>query len=58
MTGRGVISVSISGYIINEVRSLQIIYSPVGIVKGLSHLTGRGVISVSISANIINEVRS
>ena len=57
LTGRGVISVSISGYIINEVRSLQIIYSPVGIVKGLSNLTGRGVISVSISDYIFNEER-
>ena len=54
----GVISVSISDNIINEVRSLQTIYSPVVIGRGLSSLTGRGVISVSISGNIINEVRS
>ena len=58
LTGRGVISVSISDNIINELRSLQTIYSPVVIGSGLSTLTGRGVISVSISDNLINEVRS
>ena len=57
LTGRGVISVSISDNLINEVRSLQKIHSPVVIGSGISILTGRGVISVSISDNIINEVR-
>ena len=42
----------------SEVRSLQTIYSPVLIGRGLSSLKGRGVISVTISDNIINEVRS
>ena len=51
LTGRGVISVSVSDKVINEVRSLQTIYSPVVIGSGLSSLTGRGVISVSISDN-------
>ena len=52
------ISVPISDNVFNEVRSLQTIYSPVLIGKGLSSLTVRGVISVTISDNIINEVRS
>ena len=52
------ISVSISGNIINEVICLQTIYSLEVIGRGLPSLTGRGVISVSISDNIINEVRS
>ena len=47
-----------SDNIINEVRSLQTIYSPVVIGRGLPSLTGRGVISVSISDNIFNEARS
>ena len=46
------------GLYIQRSKNLKTIYSPVVIVKGLSHLTGRGVISVSMSANIINEVRS
>ena len=58
MTGRGVISVTKSDNIINEVRSLQTIFSPVLIGRGLSPLKGRGVISVIKSDNIINEVRS
>ena len=55
---RGVIFVCMSDNIINEVRGLQTIYSPVVIGRGLPSLTGQGVISVSISDNIINEVRS
>ena len=47
LTWRGVISVSISDNILNEVSCLQTIYSPVDIGRGLSSLTGRGVISVS-----------
>ena len=58
LTGRGVISVSIWDNIINEVRNLQIIYTPVYIVKGLSPKTGRGVISGSILENIINKVKA
>ena len=54
LKGRGVISVSISDNIINEVKSLHTIYSLVVIGRGLSSLTVRGVISVSISGNIIN----
>ena len=54
LTVRDVIYVSISGNTINEIRSLQTIYSPVVIGRGLSPLTGRDVISVSISDNIIN----
>ena len=42
------ISVNISDNIINDVRSLQKIYSPVLIGGGLSPLKGRGVISGSI----------
>ena len=53
-----VISVSLSDSIINEVRSIQTIYSAVVIGRALSSLTVRGVFSVSISDNIINEVRS
>ena len=56
LKGRGVISVTKSDNTINEVRSLQTIYSPVVIGRGLSSLTWRGVISVSISDNIINKV--
>ena len=52
------ISVFISDNIINEVKSLQTIYSLVVIGRGLSSLTVRGVFSVSISGNITNEVRS
>ena len=58
LTVRVVIFVCMSDNIINEVGSLQTIYSPVLIGKGLSSLTVRGVISVTISDNIINEVRS
>ena len=58
LKGRSVISVSISDNILNEVRYLQIIYSPVVIVKGLSPLTGRGVISGSILENIMNKVKA
>ena len=58
MTWRSVISVSISGNIINEVRSLQTIYSVVDIGRGLSSLTGRVLISESISDSRFNEVRS
>ena len=45
---RDVMYVSISDNIINELRSLQRIYSPVVIGRGLSTLKGRGVISVTI----------
>ena len=41
--------VSISDNILNELSSLQRIYSPVDIGRGLSTLKGRGVISESIS---------
>ena len=58
LTGRGVISVSLSDNIINQVRSIQRIYSPVDNGRGLSSLKGRDVIFVTISDNIINEVRS
>ena len=52
------ISVSISDNIINDVRSLQTIYSPVLIGSALSPLNGRGGIYVSLSDIIINDVRS
>ena len=53
MTVRGVFSVSISDNITNDLRSLQTIYSPEFIGRGLSSLTVRGVIFVCISDNII-----
>ena len=56
MTGRGVISVTKSDNIINEVRSLQTIFSPVLIGRGIPSLTGRGVISLSILGNILHEL--
>ena len=52
------ISVYLSEDIINDVRSLQTIYSLVFIRSGLSPLNGRGVSSVSLSVNLINDVRS
>ena len=45
MTGRGLISVTISDNINNEVICLQTIYSPVLIGRGLSPLKGWGGIS-------------
>ena len=48
LKGGGGISVSLLDNKINDVRSLQTIYSPVDIGRGLSSLTGRGVISVSV----------
>ena len=58
LKGRGVISVSLSVNIINEVRGLQRIYSAVHNGRGLFSLKGRGVISITISDNIMNEVSS
>ena len=54
LSGRCVISVSISENTINEIRSLQTIYSPVVVGRGPSPFPGRGVTSVSKSDNIIN----
>ena len=58
LTGWGVISVSISDDIINEVSCLQTIYTHVFIGRRFSPLKGRDVISVSLLDNIINEVQS
>ena len=58
LKGRDVISVSLLDNIINEVRSLQRIYSPVDNGSGLSSLNVRGHISETLSDNKINDVRS